>query len=123
MSPKLEELADRLAPLIADRVVAEIADRLELEANRPEPEPVLVDAATVAERFAVTRDYVYEHADELGAIRLGAGPRARLRFDLERVAEAIGARPQPATDPYPPRKAPRRRPAGVPLLPIRGQKP
>jgi len=40
----------------------------------------LVDAASVAEHLGVSRDYVYEHADDLGARRLGSGPRARLRF-------------------------------------------
>jgi hypothetical protein len=47
----------------------------------------LVDAATLAKRLGVSRGFVYEHADELGAFRLGSGPRARLRFD---VAEALG---------------------------------
>lgn len=41
----------------------------------------LVDAATLAAEWNVSRDWVYEHADELGALRLGNGPKARLRFD------------------------------------------
>jgi predicted DNA-binding transcriptional regulator AlpA len=44
-----------------------------------------VDAAAVAAVLGVERSWVYEHADELGARRLGSGPRARLRFDLEEV--------------------------------------
>lgn len=44
-----------------------------------------IDAAQVARRFSLSRDYVYEHADELGAVRLGDGPRARLRFDVQAV--------------------------------------
>ena len=88
----------------------------------------LVDAAAVAEYLGVTAGYVYEHAAELGARRLGSGPRARLRFSLEEVDQrlsaclvsrksdaresALQAAPRPR----------RRRPLGttVPLLPIRG---
>jgi hypothetical protein len=41
----------------------------------------LVDAATLAVELGVSRDFVYEHAVELGALKLGSGPKARLRFD------------------------------------------
>jgi hypothetical protein len=44
----------------------------------------LVDAAHVAVLLGVERDWVYAHADQLGAIRLG-GPKGRLRFDLTTV--------------------------------------
>ena len=43
----------------------------------------LVDSTALAGLLGVSRDYVYEHADELGAIRLGSGPKARLRFSVE----------------------------------------
>ena len=46
---------------------------------------MLVDARTVADYLGVSVAYVYEHADELGARRLGDGPKARLRFSLEEV--------------------------------------
>jgi hypothetical protein len=42
----------------------------------------LVDAKGVAAYLGVNVSFVYEHADELGARRLGSGPKARLRFDL-----------------------------------------
>ena len=48
----------------------------------------LVDAAALAAELGVDRDWVYSHADELGAIRLG-GPNGRLRFDLEIVRGAL----------------------------------
>jgi predicted DNA-binding transcriptional regulator AlpA len=51
----------------------------------------LVDAATVAEYLAVERSWVYEHADELNARRLGSGPKARLRFSLSEVDERLTA--------------------------------
>jgi hypothetical protein len=44
-----------------------------------------------ARRYGVSRSWVYAHQRELGALRLGEGPRARLRFDTRVVAEAIAA--------------------------------
>jgi len=41
----------------------------------------LVDAAELARLMGVSRDHVYRRSAELGAVRLGTGPRARLRFD------------------------------------------
>ena len=41
----------------------------------------MISAAEAARRLGVDRDWVYAHADELGAERLGDGPRPRLRFD------------------------------------------
>jgi hypothetical protein len=51
--------------------------------------PQLLDATAVARMLGVTRGWVYEHAAELGAIRLGAGARPRLRFDPLRVGSAL----------------------------------
>lgn len=49
----------------------------------------LITASQVAAGLGVTRDWVYEHAAELGAIRLGSGRRPRLRFDPRLVAQAL----------------------------------
>src|SRR5262249_6098653 len=49
-----------------------------------------LSAKDVARRFGVGRKWVYEHADELGAIRLGAGRRARMRFKAAVVEERLG---------------------------------
>jgi hypothetical protein len=76
----------------------------------------LVDAATIATELGVSRDYVYEHAAELGALRLGGGKRARLRFDpataraaLSRYVseQSLADSPSVGGEPAPP--APRRR--------------
>lgn len=88
----------------------------------------LVTPAELATFLAVDRSYVYEHADELGAYRLGSGPRARLRFDLEEVRrrtscsvsrESAAAEPAPQAPPRPCRR--QRLGTNVPLLPIRGR--
>jgi hypothetical protein len=50
--------------------------------RRPaEPADGLLTAAQVAARFNVDRGWVYAHAEQLGVVRLGDGPRPRLRFD------------------------------------------
>jgi hypothetical protein len=54
----------------------------------------LVDARELADELAVSLDYVYAHAVELGGMRLGSGPKARIRFDLDRVRQALEARGQ-----------------------------
>jgi hypothetical protein len=54
------------------------------------PEP-LVDARTLAGYLGVTVGYVYAHADELGARRLGSGPKARLRFSVAEVDSRLTA--------------------------------
>ncbi len=53
------------------------------------PAEPLMTAKEVAERFNVDRGWVYAHAGELGAIRLGGGSRARLRFDPAIVAQLL----------------------------------
>jgi hypothetical protein len=49
----------------------------------------LVDARTLALELGVARDWVYANAERLGVVRLGTGPRARLRFDLEQARRAL----------------------------------
>lgn len=56
----------------------------------------MIDAATAAERLGVSRASVYELADELGARRIGNGPKPRLRFDASAV-DAYGRRVEEAT--------------------------
>lgn len=80
----------------------------------------LIDAAEVARRFSVTRDYVYEHAEELGAVRLGNGSRARLRFDPVTVREKF-TQPVQVREPQRENRPPvRRAGSAVDLLPVKG---
>jgi hypothetical protein len=75
-----------LSPVIVEAIAQRVAELLRADRR---PTPTLLTPTQVAERYAVSRTWVYEHADELGAIRLGDGPRARLRFDPERVTQAL----------------------------------
>jgi hypothetical protein len=47
------------------------------------------DAQDLADALGVSRGFVYAHADELGAIPLGTGPKPRLRFDVEAIVERL----------------------------------
>lgn len=49
-------------------------------------EEPLLTATEVAHRLSVARGWVYAHAGELGVVRIGEGPRPRLRFDPAVVA-------------------------------------
>jgi hypothetical protein len=54
----------------------------------------LVGPRELAEGLGVSLDYVYAHATELGAMRLGSGPKARIRFDLDGARRLLEARTQ-----------------------------
>jgi hypothetical protein len=97
--------------------------------NQPRTTHALVDANAVASFLNVDVDFVYAHSAELGARRLGSGPRARLRFDLDEVRAWLDScspsRESKApelcvVEPIRRRRAPRRLGTDVPLLPIKG---
>jgi hypothetical protein len=83
----------------------------------------LVDAATLGRELGVSRQFVYDHAEELGVLRLGSGSRPRLRFDLE-VAKRLcrqslnGATSPPESSQVATARS--RRGTRPDLLPIRG---
>ncbi len=95
----------------------------------PEQPEQLVDATEIARLHGKTRWWVYEHAGELGAVRLGCGPRPRLGFSPARVAVALRKVSDPEPLAPPPRAKPRRErrrrtnrtASGAELLGVRGQ--
>jgi hypothetical protein len=102
----IEAIAQRVAELIDERAAAGTAR--------------YVDAAKLAQILGVERKWIYAHAHLLGAIRLGGG-HARLRFDVQQAARALGpSRERGASCRPRRRKAPPRRPqpgCRVDLLP------
>jgi hypothetical protein len=69
-----------------EAVARRVVELLEADAGKG---PELVDAAELARRLAVRRSWIYEHASELGAVKLGHGPRPRLRFEPRVVIERL----------------------------------
>lgn len=121
---EIELLATRHGRLVAFDVeeIEAVAEHLaELVASTPPPMVGLIDARDLAEQLGVARDWVYANAERLGGVRLGNGPRARLRFDAERAREALAAS---AGDIQPMRNEPSRRRPGrlrhkaVPAVPL-----
>lgn len=83
----------------------------------------LVDAAELARRLGVDRSWVYTHAIELGAVKLGGGARPRLRFDPKVAVERIRNRAGGRDTRQPPRRRGSPEPTVAvdrpPLLPIK----
>jgi hypothetical protein len=126
---RLRRAAAELTPEAIEQIAHRVAELL--RQNQPghaaatSASGQLLDASQLARQLGTTRAWVYEHANELGAITLGDGPRPRLRFDPETAAQALQARrgPKPARPPAesdePRPGRPRRRPQStVPLLPV-----
>jgi hypothetical protein len=114
-----DDALDRLADLLAERLA------LRLNGLTAGAEP-LVDAAEIARLHGKTRSWVYEHAGELGAVRLGSGPRPRLAFSPARVAEWLEKVDKPTAASLPKTSQRRRRrqragrtASGAPLLHVR----
>jgi hypothetical protein len=125
------QLDDQVLDQLADAIAERLARRLpELLGDQPDE---WVDVHEVARRLGVSEDWVYAHDDELGAVRLGNGPKARLRFNARTVEKTATSRSDGdgsgqaeslavAAASAPPRRR-RRAPRAqrVPLIPIRGQ--
>jgi hypothetical protein len=84
----VEAIACRVAALLREDGAGGASDTVLTGAGGADE---LLTAAEVARRFGVSRDHVYRHAADLGAIRIGDGPRGRLRFDAATVAERLTA--------------------------------
>ena len=68
------------------RRLAELLGGTETERRREQ----LLSAEEVSRWWGVSRRWVYDHAERLGARRIGTGSRPRLRFDPEDVADQLG---------------------------------
>jgi hypothetical protein len=128
--PMVDRLVEELVPQLAEAVADAVAT------------PKLLNVKETAEALGVSRWYVYENADALGAIRLpnseparskrsGDSRRARLRFDLARTRALLANRsevqadvPSAATPPLSSRPRGRRpRTTGSVLTPRRSPPP
>lgn len=78
----------RIAPESIEAVAQRVAELV--AAAEPAPRPERITAEEVSRWWGVSRRWVYDHAEELGARRMGSGRRPRLRFDPDEVAERLG---------------------------------
>jgi hypothetical protein len=121
MTPTEITLSRQSVEAVARRLL-ELLDEREAQLAAPGR---YLSAAELSACLGVEVAYVYAHAAEFGAIRLGDGPRPRLRFDPEVVAERLAARdtaPQTSTErpSSPPRRPGGRGSSSAELLPIKG---
>lgn len=84
-----------LTPQAVEQVATRVAQLLHRQQEDRERQRVseptgMLTVSELAQHLHLNRAWVYEHADELGAIRLGDGPKARLRFDLHTAKTALG---------------------------------
>lgn len=90
MSTRPQEL--RLADESIEALATRLAKLLGGDAGPPEGgEERMLTAAEVSRRWGISRRWVYDHAEALGALRMGGGPRPRLRFDPVEVADRLGS--------------------------------
>jgi len=97
-SATIETLAQRIAELLTPTPAPRLTER---------PAGGLLSAAEVSSWCGVSRGWVYQHAAELGAVRIGDGERPRLRFDPNRVTERLNQLAALAPAPPPRRRRPR----------------
>jgi hypothetical protein len=122
MSAERSDEADRS---LVDAVARRVVELLREEGAVSREGPRLLTVAAVAQEFGVSTDWLYANAGRLGAIRLGSGPRARLRFDRATIADRIAKVASRAARDRSSQRGKRRRGAragadGGDLLPIHG---
>jgi hypothetical protein len=116
-----DDLVERRAALVAQRLRDTVAC----------PATELLDSAALAERLGRSREWVYDHADELGAVRLGSRSTFEWPTCWERLKSARAEkdrcgseRSRSAEDPgrtdRPSPRAGDRAGTRVPLLPVKG---
>jgi hypothetical protein len=108
------ELTPQTIVQIADCVVQRLNRQQQNQQHAETREPVgMVTVAEFAAYYKLNPAWVYEHAGELGATRIGGGPKARIRIDFQTAKAALAQhqanRTPPPADATP--RRPRQRPA------------
>ena len=104
----VDAIARRVLELGSDRAIGQAAGGC-----------ALLTVAEVAAQLNVSQSWVYAHKRDLGAIRLGTGPKARLRFGARAVLSDLNGREtsvrSAASGPLEPPRRTRRRLVSRPL--------
>jgi len=102
------DLTPQAVEQVAGRVVQLLHRAQQNQQQAQTGEPVgMVTVAQFAAYYKLNPAWVYEHADELGATRIGSGPKARIRLDFQ-TAKAALAQHQTNRTPPPADATPRR---------------
>jgi hypothetical protein len=112
-------IAVELTPQAVEQIATRVAQLLRHQQPPPDTSaaatPAWMTAKELAAHLKLNPAWIYEHADELGAIRTGTGPKARIRFDLHTATQALKTHQRPVpTSAAPPRRKPTPRPAPYP---------
>jgi len=93
------DLTPQAVEQIASRVVQLLHRQQQNQEQAKPSEPIgMVTVAQLATYLKLNTAWVYEHADQLGAIRIGDGPKARIRFDLQVAKAALHKHNRPTRD-------------------------
>jgi hypothetical protein len=90
------ELTPQAIEQIATRVTQLLRHQQQAAQPSPTATPTWVTAKELAAHLKLNPAWIYEHADELGAIRTGTGPKARIRFDLHTATQTLKQHKKPA---------------------------
>jgi hypothetical protein len=108
--------------IVMDLTEAQISD-LRRQLSAPVSSS-LIDAAAAADALGVSREYVYDHAEELGGVKIGGGPKGRWRFDQAKLGfPEVKSSPSTGEGLPPSRSRRRRQPGADGLLQVRGGTP
>jgi hypothetical protein len=87
----LAAITRRVAVDLTPQAVEQIAQRVThlLQHKHLQAQPELITAGELARRLRVQRPWIYKHRHLLGGQRIGDGPKAPWRFDLETATQAL----------------------------------
>lgn len=102
----VHQIAEAIADLLAERGLIVYAG--------PSVSARVLSAREVSKLLGRSTPWVYAHATELGAIRMGNGPKARIGFDLATIEQWKRDKQMRAPESRkPPRRRPRRNTTGA----------
>ena len=85
-------IAVELTPQTIEQIATRVTQLLQHQQTH-EPNPAsttrLLTVKELAHHLHLNPSWVYEHADQLGAIRTGTGPKARIRFNPHTATQAL----------------------------------
>ena len=92
-------------PVLTDKDLERIADAV---AERLGAQQGWIDVRAAAAYAGVSVDTAYAHAEQWGAVRVGNGRRARLRFRRDLIDAGLAPSVEPSPAPKPRRQRPAR---------------